>query len=576
MGSGANAGGFAAGFGKGLTNALLQNRQREDKQRSDAYERERQMFTGTFQSFLDNASDDPAQRDAEVAAYMAQFPTLAGSGGKPKKGESPFGQLSQFLGPLIGKRAKSQSATGAESPLDRVGGDGTFLGGRPLPSAMPASIQPPGVTGGTINALPQPINAQRQPAEMLGMGPSPDAPAPTGSGMFDLPGKLLGSQDASVTRTPIANDQLAQQAGPSISPAPPAAARRTLLGVPIMSAEEKAIARVKRAQTILPALQAVDPTATLEDAFSILANGQMSRDQRTAGISAASLFSDQLARRTKELGRPLTAVEAAKERQTWEAANDSSSSLGIYAERAARDLGFPTAEAAAQAGKMREVNERANQLAAGQAGATTTARVGAQAAAPLTTSQRFQAITDLQTAWRKAEGPAREMERQLKLMETGLDRFRKGDKIGGSQAVLVTFQKVLDPQSVVRESEYARTPQGLALGSRLEGFLQRLQEGGAGVPDAELAMMVDTARQFLDGMAGWNDLERERIGSTAKDFGLDPARVFGVADAATKKAAAGGGGTATTPAKTPAPAAGASTGPEWRDGKLYVNGVPIN
>lgn len=156
------------------------------------------------------------------------------------------------------------------------------------------------------------------------------------------------------------------------------------------------------------------------------------------------------------------------------------------------------------------------------------ARAGVAAGAPLSTAQRFQATTDLQTAWRKAEGPLREMQRQLELMETGLRRFREGDKIGGSQAVLVTFQKILDPTSVVRETEYARTPQGLSLLQRIEGYRQRLIEGGAGVPDQELAAMTETARQFLQGMGDWNALERGRIQSTAQEYQIEPSLIFGV------------------------------------------------
>jgi hypothetical protein len=210
-----------------------------------------------------------------------------------------------------------------------------------------------------------------------------------------------------------------------------------------------------------------------------------------------------------------------------------SQSLGVYAERAARELGYPTANAAAQAGEMEAVNQRASEIAGEQAGATTTGRGEAAAEVPLSTAQRFQATTDLAAEWTKIEAPRREMERQLLLMNTGLERFREGDKTGGSQAVLVTFQKILDPDSVVRVSEYQRSAEGLSLWQRMEGYRDRLLEGGAGVPEAELALMVGTAQAFVDGMATWNDLERDRIRGTAEEFGIDPERVFGVADAAT-------------------------------------------
>lgn len=190
----------------------------------------------------------------------------------------------------------------------------------------------------------------------------------------------------------------------------------------------------------------------------------------------------------------------------------------------------------------REVT-RQGQTAAG----ITTARGGAAAEVPLTTQQRFQAITSLQDDWRKVEAPIREMQRQYQLMQVGLRRFNEGDKIGGSQAVLVTFQKVLDPPSVVREAEYARSGAGLSLLNRLEGYVQRLQSGGAGVPPEELAAMVETANQFLRGLEGWNAAEKGRIEETARQFKLDPTLITG---STTVGAAPPTGG------RTPAPQSG--------------------
>lgn len=184
--------------------------------------------------------------------------------------------------------------------------------------------------------------------------------------------------------------------------------------------------------------------------------------------------------------------------------------------------------------------------AAARAAAVEAARGGAAADVPLTTSQRFDATTKLQESWRKLESPLREMDRQHKLMTVGLDRFKAGDKIGGAQAVLVTFQKILDPSSVVRESEYARSPEGLSLMSRLEGLYERLKEGGAGVPEAELAGMVETARQFMESMKGWHDQERGVIEGTARDYKIDPQRIFGTQGALAPPPPPGQG-TATVP-----------------------------
>lgn len=140
--------------------------------------------------------------------------------------------------------------------------------------------------------------------------------------------------------------------------------------------------------------------------------------------------------------------------------------------------------------------------------------------------QKFTAGEKLADKWTKTNTAQREMTRQFSLMQTGLNRFKQGDKNGGAQSVLVTFQKILDPTSVVRESEYARSAAGLGLMSRLEGYVERLKSGGAGVPVADLAAMVETARQFLESMNGYTAGQRKRIGASAKQYGIDPALVF--------------------------------------------------
>lgn len=141
-------------------------------------------------------------------------------------------------------------------------------------------------------------------------------------------------------------------------------------------------------------------------------------------------------------------------------------------------------------------------------------------------SRRFTMEQRLVSQWDKVNTPRREMRRQLGLMEAGLRRFRAGDTNGGSQAVLVTFQKILDPTSVVRESEYARTATGQSLINRIDGYSQRLAAGGAGMTDSELAAMVQTAKEFLAGMEDYGKGLRERIGRTAQEYDLDPRMIF--------------------------------------------------
>lgn len=62
------------------------------------------------------------------------------------------------------------------------------------------------------------------------------------------------------------------------------------------------------------------------------------------------------------------------------------------------------------------------------------------------------------------------------------------------QALITTFNKVNDPGSVVRESEYGRTPEGLALANRIQGAVDRLRQGGAGLSPADRKDLVVVAK----------------------------------------------------------------------------------
>lgn len=155
--------------------------------------------------------------------------------------------------------------------------------------------------------------------------------------------------------------------------------------------------------------------------------------------------------------------------------------------------------------------------------------------------QEFTISEKLAKVWQDSTKSQREVARQFQLMQTGLKRFREGDKNGGSQGVLVTFQKILDPASVVRESEYARSAAGISMLGRMEGYVDRLKAGGAGVPENELAGMVETAKQFVGDLKGFTDGQRKRIEAQAKKYQIDPALVFddvaaGGDDAATQSA----------------------------------------
>ncbi len=85
--------------------------------------------------------------------------------------------------------------------------------------------------------------------------------------------------------------------------------------------------------------------------------------------------------------------------------------------------------------------------------------------------------------------------RYLGLSETEQNSF---SFVGLDQTIFVTFQKLLDPPSVVRESEYARTAKGIALISKIEGWMPRLKKGGTGVTDKDRQEIINSAKILFD------------------------------------------------------------------------------
>lgn len=474
-GSGAS---FGGGFASGLAQVLSQKRNRDEvvKQR---------QIDNTWKSMQFLIDSGQVSDVADLQPHMDTLTNLGAFGDvkKQKKGQpAPQDHVVTMLGHVLGSNQ---------------------------------GVQPPGAS---VQATPQ-----------------PEVTGPDDAGQVQ-PNTSLPSQPLAIPQT-----------GSQIP------THRTLGGIPLLSPDEAiqqkigregaaTMARVRLAKDkIFPALQAVDKDATLDDALAY-AFGQRPQSQlygqRPQSVAGEIVGPDGSATPgfavfqhgqylDPDTGKPL---ENFRPRTTTGSMN-----LGADRESIAREL-YHKRAADLDPTEMADVNQKVMARAAEKAGGTTTARAEAASKAPLSTQARLGTTIDLQKEWTDLQKPVKETTRQLGIMETGLKRFKEGDKNGGSQAVLVTFQKILDPNSVVRESEYDRSPQGLGLKQRMEGYLERLRSGGAGVPAEELEGMVETARQFASQMNTYNELERDRITKTAGDAGINPDRVFGVVKAVEDKA----------------------------------------
>lgn len=180
------------------------------------------------------------------------------------------------------------------------------------------------------------------------------------------------------------------------------------------------------------------------------------------------------------------------------------------------------------ADEMAQVNAEVAKYGGVKAGATTAGRMDAAAAGPLDVGARTTQTNTLVKQWTEATASSREVNVQWNMMQNAFSRY-DADPNGVSQAILVTFQKILDENSVVRESEYARSAYGLSLLDWLKGMRDRYAGGGAGVPKPVLAEMIKTASTFVTARNIASGLEniRGRINAQAIASEIQPELVFG-------------------------------------------------
>ena len=123
------------------------------------------------------------------------------------------------------------------------------------------------------------------------------------------------------------------------------------------------------------------------------------------------------------------------------------------------------------------------------------------------------------------------------------------NKVSLDQALITMYNKLTDPNSVVRESEYARTPENLPLVNRLSGAIQKVTKGGAGLTDADRDALVwgakvianERGRTFNTALSDYTDLsQRYGMEQELVTRGLQPHQAYTFAGSPTQGSRPGG------------------------------------
>ena len=96
----------------------------------------------------------------------------------------------------------------------------------------------------------------------------------------------------------------------------------------------------------------------------------------------------------------------------------------------------------------------------------------------------------------------------------------------GDIALITGFMKMLDPGSVVRETEFATARDTAGLYTRLENSLKKA-ESGQFLQPKQREEFVNLAKQYLDSAQKKSGEDRKALGVVVKNYKLNPDNVFG-------------------------------------------------
>jgi tetratricopeptide (TPR) repeat protein len=97
----------------------------------------------------------------------------------------------------------------------------------------------------------------------------------------------------------------------------------------------------------------------------------------------------------------------------------------------------------------------------------------------------------------------------------------------GDTALITTFRKILDPGSVVRETEFAQTQNIGGVFTRLDALTNQIRGKGL-LNDTQRKEITDLAEKFMNASTEYEKKRRESYSAIIAEYGLNPTNVFGV------------------------------------------------
>ncbi|MDT0507536.1 hypothetical protein [Novosphingobium sp. MMS21-SN21R] len=170
-------------------------------------------------------------------------------------------------------------------------------------------------------------------------------------------------------------------------------------------------------------------------------------------------------------------------------------------------------------------NSRADR---GQANSDTTTGIAVRGEARDVSNTAFQQTQDL----RKAYESTPEVKNYRVVIPQLIDALKTPDDASGDNALLYAYSKIMDPTSVVRESETASAASGASVFDQTVANLKKqfgIEGGGQLAPDVRKGLKRQALARAQE-LGKIYRAQRQRYTDDAGAFGIDPARVIGPDD----------------------------------------------
>ena len=121
-----------------------------------------------------------------------------------------------------------------------------------------------------------------------------------------------------------------------------------------------------------------------------------------------------------------------------------------------------------------------------------------------------------------------EIKRQVGNVTNTYNAYKSGKLKANAadQTMVTTLNKILDPTSVVRESEFARTAAGQSLLARIEGYANKMTKGGGGLTDAEREDLYNAMMEMYRANEDEANAYIQSYTDLANRYGINPADIM--------------------------------------------------